>query len=135
MTAIAASALASLPFGVFLRGLIAGNTIFVGGHFALGFLVGAPATRVAGAVASPATLAIVIVALAIAGAVGWIAIRNRRSAGVASASLGSPVMVPLAVGGGGTAAAAWADAACPICLSIALAESRVVQLGRAGVES
>ena len=134
MTAIAASALAGLPFGVFLRGLIAGNTIFVGGHFALGFLVGAPATRVAGALASPATLAIVILALAIVGAVGWMTIRNRRPAGVSSASGESRVMVPLAVGSGGTAAAAWADAACPICLSIALTETRVVQPRRAGVE-
>jgi membrane protein DedA with SNARE-associated domain len=99
---IAASAVAALPMGVFVRGLVAGNTLFVGGHFALGFVVGAPAERVGAALASPAVLGVVVVALAVLGAIGWLAIRRRE----ASADL----------------VAAWADAACPICLGLAVME-------------
>jgi membrane protein DedA with SNARE-associated domain len=106
---IAASAIAALPFGVFVPGLIAGNTVFVGGHFALGFVVGAPATRIAGAVASPAALVVAIGILAIGGALGWVALRARREA---------------PGGHDESALPSWADAACPICLSIAALESR-----------
>ena len=42
--AIAASGLAALPFGVFLPGLVAGNAVFVGGHFALGYAIGPTAS-------------------------------------------------------------------------------------------
>ena len=132
---IAASALAALPFGVFAQGLIAGNTVFVGGHFALGFLVGAPATRIAGAVASPTTLAIVIGGLAIAGAVGWVAIRRRRAEHATTSGAGTSAVELVSGSDTGASLTAWADAACPVCLSIALVEGRVVQPKRAGVES
>jgi membrane protein DedA with SNARE-associated domain len=130
---IAASALAALPFGVFAPGFIAGNTVFVGGHFALGFVVGAPATRIAGSLASPATLVVLIVVLAIAGAVGWVVIRSRREAR-AGAKLGDAEGLGLpARGAAGATVAAWADAACPICLSLAFADRRAAGPGRAGV--
>jgi membrane protein DedA with SNARE-associated domain len=132
---IAASALAALPFGVFAPGLIAGNTVFVGGHFALGFVVGAPATQIAGSVASPTTLVVLIGLLAIVGAVGWVAIRSRHVTGADSRPVEATAEGLLASGNGGSTLAAWADAACPICLSIALVESRATGPRRAGVES
>ena len=102
--AIAASAVVALPTSVFLRGLIAGNALFVGGHFALGFVVGAPARGIGGAIASPTGLAIAVLALAIVGGVGWLMLRRRG----ADAS-GSAI----------AAAVDWADAACPVCLGLA----------------
>src|SRR4051794_33737080 len=41
--AIAASGIAALPMQSFAPGLVAGNTLFVGAHFVLGFVVGVPA--------------------------------------------------------------------------------------------
>jgi membrane-associated protein len=105
--AIAASAVAALPLGVFTRGLVAGNTVFVGGHFALGYVVGAPAARIGSALASPATAAAAVIALALVGAAGWLLIRRRRSAEVRADAFAE------------SSFPAWADAACPACLAIA----------------
>lgn len=124
---IAASALSALPFGVFAQGLIAGNTVFVTGHFALGFLVGAPATRIAGVVTSPAVVAVLVGVLAVVGAVGWVALRRRRSAAELVPAGNAALAGERAGRVGGTAFVAWADAACPICLSMALADGRVNQ--------
>lgn len=126
MPVIAASALSALPFGVFAQGLIAGNTVFVSGHFALGFLVGAPATRIAGLVTSPAVVAVLLGVLAIVGVIGWVALRRRRSA-AELVRAGDAAVVERASRVGGAAFVSWADAACPICLSIALADNRVHQ--------
>jgi membrane protein DedA with SNARE-associated domain len=112
VAAIAASAVAALPFRGFAQGLIAGNTIFVGGHFALGFVVGAPATRIAGSLASPTTLVVAIIGLAVVGVAGWALVRSRRPAAHAHDDSGI---------------ATWADAACPICLSIAALEGRAAR--------
>lgn len=98
---IAASGIAGLPSATFVRGLVAGNTIFVSGHFALGFVLGASAT----ALVSQASGLVVpvggMLVLAVVGAVGWFVIRRRRSAT--------------------SAAASWTDAACPACLTLAVA--------------
>ena len=102
--AIAASAVVALPTSVFLRGLVAGNTLFVGGHFALGYLVGAPARGIGGAIASPTGLAMAVLALAIVGGLGWLMLRRRAA---------------LAAGPAIAAAVDWADAACPFCLGLA----------------
>src|SRR5207245_2323423 len=69
VVAIAASGLADLPGPAFLAGLIVGNGVFMSAHFALGALVGEPAIRLVGKATT--TLALVVVALAILGAVGW----------------------------------------------------------------
>jgi membrane protein DedA with SNARE-associated domain len=103
VVAIAAAAIAAIRFGRFAIGLAIGNAVFVGAHFALGFVVGKPAialvTGAAGAVA-------VVVGLAIVGGVGWWLIARRRRAGRGG--------VPAS-----PAVAAWADAACPACLVLA----------------
>jgi membrane protein DedA with SNARE-associated domain len=99
--AISASGIAALPFPVFLAGLVAGNTLFVGGHFALGFVLGAPALELVRGAGGVAVAIVAFVALAFVGAAGWTWLRRRRRAGLPSVG-------------------AWAEAACPACLAISL---------------
>jgi membrane protein DedA with SNARE-associated domain len=96
--AIAASGLAALPFVVFARGLVAGNTVFVGGHFALGYLIGVPALAVVAGATGPALLVIGIGVLAVVGRIAWRRLRTRGAAD----------------------GAAWVEAACPVCLGLEL---------------
>ena len=109
--AIAASGLAGLPYRVFLPGLVAGNTVFVGAHFALGYVVGAPALGIAAGLGSLATASVAVVALAVLGAVGWRFIVRRRAAAPTG---GLPRRA--------AAFAAWTDAACPACLVLAVVD-------------
>jgi membrane protein DedA with SNARE-associated domain len=100
--AISASGIAALPFPTFLAGLVAGNTLFVGGHFALGFIVGAPALELIRGAGGVAAAVVAFVALALIGVAGWAWLRRRRRAGLPSAG-------------------AWAEASCPACLAISFA--------------
>jgi membrane protein DedA with SNARE-associated domain len=103
--AIAASGIADLPTGTFVRGLVIGNSLFVTAHFGLGFALGASAgSAIAGLSASVVPIAIGIVVLAIVGAVGWAIVRRRRRR---DTPLGLKTL------------GAWADAACPACLVVA----------------
>jgi membrane-associated protein len=99
VVAIAAAAVAAVRIGPFALGLAAGNAVFVGGHFALGFAVGRPALGVASSVGLVATG---IVSLALIGALGWWLLRRGRSRATEEATVAS-----------------WADAACPACLALA----------------
>ena len=104
--AIAASGLADLPTGTFVRGLVIGNSVFVTAHYALGFALGASAARAIGQIgASVVPIVIGVLVLAVLGAVGWVMLRRRSGTG--AAELG-----------------AWADAACPACLAVAAANLR-----------
>lgn len=106
--AIVAAGLAAIPFAAFLAGLVAGNGVFVAGHFALGYVLGTSAT---GLIASAGGIGLVVVAgavLALVGAVGWAVLRTARRPGVEA----------------GASPADWADAACPACLAIAVARLR-----------
>jgi membrane protein DedA with SNARE-associated domain len=105
VVAIAAAAIAALGFGRFAAGLTVGNAVFVGGHFALGYVVGKPAIAV---VSGAAGAAAVVVGLAALGGVGWWLIAQRRRAGRGSLPASPDV-------------ASWADAACPACLVLAVA--------------
>jgi hypothetical protein len=110
--AIAASGLAALRFPVFMRGLAAGNGVFVGGHFLLGYAVGEPALRLlsdAGGLAPAVALTLLVAA---AGALAWRRLgRRARAVPTKPAQIGGP-----AGGGYGD----WAEAACPACLALAL---------------
>jgi membrane protein DedA with SNARE-associated domain len=106
--AISASGIAALPFSVFLAGLIAGNTVFVGGHFALGYVVGAPALELIKGAGGVAIGVIAFIGLAALGAVGWSWARRRR------AVPGTPVTELPSAG-------SWAEAACPACLLVTAA--------------
>jgi membrane protein DedA with SNARE-associated domain len=96
--AIAASGLAALALPPFATGLVAGNTVFVGAHFALGFVVGEPAQALLER-SGPVLLVGGLVILAVVGALGWLLLRRRRS-----------VAQPFT---------SWADACCPGCLALA----------------
>ena len=106
IVAIAASALADLPAAVFVAGLAAGNALFIAAHFGLGFLLGEPVLSVVGGALGP--IAIVGVALAVLGAVGWIVVSRRRR---------GAQLRPLAIAGD------WADACCPACLALAVSDA------------
>ena len=112
VAAIAASGVAALPIRTFLPGFLIGNTIFVGSHFALGFVLGKTALGVASELGNRVVLAAILVTLSAAGAIAWLLIRRGEGAG-ATPTL-HPVHLP-AEGGFG----AWADAACPICFTLA----------------
>jgi membrane protein DedA with SNARE-associated domain len=98
MFAIAAAALAAMPFGRFVLGLSGGNALFAGGHFALGMAFGAAAATIVAGLLVPVA---VLVALAVVGLLGWrvIALRRRRGAN-----------------GSQSGVADWTDASCPACL-------------------
>ncbi len=112
---IAACGLADLPTGIFVRGLVAGNTVFVAAHFGLGFVLGASAERLIGQVGgSLLTIVLGVAVLAGLGALGWAWLRRARlrTPSVAAAPYAS-----------------WTDAACPACLALAVFEPREGRLG------
>ena len=111
IVAIAASALAGVPAVAFVAGLAVGNTLFIGAHFGLGYVIGPPVTAAVGGALGP--LGVGVVLLAVVGAAGWLALSRRRSR-----QAGQP-------GSGLATVAEWADACCPACLSIAVIDSRV----------
>ena len=102
--AIAASGVAALPMRSFAPGLVAGNTLFVGLHFLLGFVVGVPAVALVEQ-SGPLIVGVGVAVLAVVGAIGWVILRRRHRT----------VAQPDREGFN-----AWADAACPACLGVAL---------------
>jgi membrane protein DedA with SNARE-associated domain len=134
--ATAASGLAALPFGAFLPGLVAGNTLFVGGHFALGYVAGPAALALIAATGGVALGVGAFVILAVIGAGAWRVLRRRRAA-ASAASAADWSALPLAAPAAGSGAtedrglprdipslATWAEAACPACLAISLVRGR-----------
>jgi len=106
IVAIAASGLAAVPPVAFVLGLAFGNALFIAAHFGLGFVLGEPIVRIVGAALGP--LAVAGIVLALIGLVGWWAISRRRR------RRGSMLEM----------ASAWADACCPACLALAVADRR-----------
>lgn len=106
---VPASGLADLSLGVFLPGLILGSAFFLGWHFALGYLGGLLLALLS---LSPLVLVGILVGVIVLGIVGW-RIARRRSRGKADEI------------GAGEAYLEWADASCPACIAIALAQQRV----------
>lgn len=117
---IAASAIAGVPAAAFVTGLTVGNAIFIGAHFALGYVVGEPVVRIVGGALGP--IAVGAVLLAVVGAVGWTVLARRRRVGSAFDPQPLPVV------------GAWADACCPACLALGAIESGR-GLARAGGEA
>ena len=110
--AIVASGLAALPVPAFVVGLVIGNSLFVGAHFLLGFVIGAPAV----AIIQGSGLVVGIVALvvlAVIGALGWIVLRRRRGAK-------APLVAASVRSDDAETFTSWADAACPACLALAV---------------
>jgi membrane-associated protein len=101
--AIVAAGLAALPYAAFLIGLVVGNGVFVAGHFALGYVLGASATELIAGLGGIGMVAIGAV-VAAAGAIGYVLLRRSRRKTSAAGSIGD-----------------WADAACPVCVAVAIA--------------
>lgn len=120
VAAIAASGIAALPPRTFLTGFVVGNTIFVGSHFALGFVLGKPALGIASELGNPIVLAAILVGLSAAGAVAWVRIRRRRTAALAigEGSRATSTLHPVHLPEEGVFGA-WADASCPVCFTLA----------------
>jgi membrane protein DedA with SNARE-associated domain len=134
VAAIAASGVADLPARSFLPGFLVGNTIFVGSHFALGFVLGKPALGIASQLGNPAVLAAILIVLSAAGAIVWVRIRRRSTVAAAADGApadGAPVRLEApAPGEGGFGA--WADASCPICFTPAAVRAGATEF--AGVQ-
>jgi membrane-associated protein len=107
IVAIAASALAGLPAPVFVAGLAAGNALFIAAHFGLGYVLGEPVLTAVGSALGP--IALLAIALAVLGGVGWFILGRRRRGGAASTL---------------TVIGDWADACCPACLTLAVVDAR-----------
>jgi membrane protein DedA with SNARE-associated domain len=123
--AISASGLAALPYPVFLAGLIVGNTVFVGAHFALGYVVGPPAVALIASAGGLAVAVVAFVGLALLGAAGWRILRRRRLVGATSrggevGAVGVTGAARFETGGLGS----WAEAACPACLAVTIVSAR-----------
>ena len=111
IVAIPASALAAIPPVAFVAGLSAGNALFIGAHFGLGYVLGESIVEAVHAALGP--IAVTAVVLAVIGGVGWLLLARRRTR-----TTGTPTSA-LAT------ESAWADACCPACLSVAALQVRV----------
>jgi membrane-associated protein len=107
IAAIAAAGLAALPYVAFLVGLVIGNAVFVAGHFALGYVLGASATDAIAGLGGIGLVAVGAV-VAAAGAIGYVLLRRSRRAADATSSVGD-----------------WVDAACPVCLAVSVARFEI----------
>lgn len=108
IAAIVAAGLAAIPYATFLAGLVAGNGVFVAGHFVLGYALGASATELIGRAGGIGLVIVVGGALALVGAIGWAVLRRSRR----------PITR------GEATIADWTDAACPACLAVTAARFR-----------
>jgi membrane protein DedA with SNARE-associated domain len=110
IVAIAASAIAGIPALAFVTGLAIGNGLFIGAHFALGYLFGEPIVAAVGGALGP--LAMAAVGLAVIGGLGWYLLGRMRGRRPSSAL---------------EAVGAWADACCPACLAGGLLDARAAR--------
>lgn len=112
--ATAASGLAALAYPAFFAGLVIGNTVFVGAHFALGYVLGPPALDLLARVGGVGLALVALALFAVVGALGWRWLRARRAGARRTASAdeaaGATSDIP--------SAGAWLDAACPACLAV-----------------
>ena len=102
-----ASGLAALPLRIYVPGLIAGSTFFLGWHFAIGYAGGAALAALH--VSTPVLLALGIAVVAFGIAAVLIARRRKARAHQHETALDS--------------FASWADASCPVCAAMTLMQA------------
>lgn len=95
---IPAAALATLPYVVFLPGIVAGNGVFVTAHFGLGFVLGAYASELIRQATGPLIVVGILVALAVG---GWLVLRRRHMPASSDDTY-----------------ECWTDCSCPACVAI-----------------
>jgi membrane protein DedA with SNARE-associated domain len=100
---IPAAALATIPYLVFLPGIVAGNGVFVTAHFGLGFVLGAYASELIAQATGPLIIGGIVVALAIG---GWVFLRRRHRPATPDDTY-----------------ECWADCSCPACAAITVRTS------------
>ena len=109
---VPASGIAGIPARIFLPGLVLGSAADLGLHFAIGFAGSSLLTTIV----QPSPILLVAL-LAVLGLGAWLLIARRRHLTAA------------------TAAQAWAQATCPVCLALGsvatLGDERAVRLSRA----
>jgi membrane protein DedA with SNARE-associated domain len=93
---IPAAALATIPYLVFLPGIMAGNGVFVTAHFGVGFVLGVYAAEFIQQATIPLIVVGVLVVLAIG---GWIILRRKRAPAAPDDTY-----------------ECWADCSCPACV-------------------
>ena len=105
---IPAAGLAGLGYAAFSAAMLSGSGVFYGWHVALGFLAGPSASALFNNLNLP--LLPLMVMLAVAGFLGWLALRLRaRRHAIRVTSAVDPLN-------------SWTDACCPVCLAIAAAQ-------------
>jgi membrane protein DedA with SNARE-associated domain len=104
---IAAAGLAGFSYASFAPAAIAGTSVFHAWHVGLGFVIGAPAVAMLGAIGLQLVAAVAL--LAALGALGWLALRWRGGRGAKASG-----------------ARQWTEAACPVCLAVALVDRRTL---------
>lgn len=107
---VPACGLAEMPFARFLLGVVVGSAVFIGWHFALGYIGGPLVGAALGAFQAPVVA--FVLAFLIVGLAGWLLLRRRTRAG------------QLAAGATAESLGDWADACCPVCLAIGATQGR-----------
>lgn len=107
---VPACGLAELPFPRFLLGVAVGSAVFIGWHFALGYVGGPLVAAVLDALHAP--LLLLVIGLLVVGLAGWLLLRRRSRSG------------QLATGATAESLGDWADACCPVCLAIGAGQRR-----------
>jgi membrane protein DedA with SNARE-associated domain len=96
---VPASGLANLPLAAFIPGLLVGSTFFLAWHFAIGYLSGI--ALIVLSLPMPVLIGVLVAVIAL-GIIGWLYVRARRRANAIETF------------------AAWSDAACPACITLAV---------------
>ena len=109
--AIPACGLASVPWRIFVPGLVLGSTLDLALHFALGFAGGQLLAGLFDASVVPWIVVGVLILLAATGLIGWWLLGRRKRSRQQSRQ-------------GASAFEAWEQGACPVCLALGAAVAR-----------
>jgi membrane protein DedA with SNARE-associated domain len=96
---IPAAALASIPYAMFLPGIIVGNGVFVTAHFGAGYLLGGYARDLIQRVSDPSVVVVIVLIVLAIG--GLVVLRMRRTSAKPADTY-----------------ECWTDCSCPACVAV-----------------